>query len=62
MIHPIGPIRLNQSNPLGPFQLMDSLATIGAKAYNTQWCIHIAHTSFVCYRLVVTVDGEFVPK
>ena len=41
---------------------MDPHATIGAKAYNVQRYIRIEHASFVCYDLVVTVEGDFCAK
>jgi len=41
---------------------VDSLATIQAKSYNTQWYNRKAHANFVCNGLGVTVNGEFVPK
>ena len=30
--------------------------------YNEQRCTHIEHASFVCYGLVVTVEGDFCAK
>ena len=55
MIHPIGPIRLNKS--AWTIELVDSLATIQSKAYNTQRYNRKAHANFVCYGLGVTVNG-----
>ena len=32
------------------------------ESYNEQRCTHIEHASFVCYGLVVTVEGDFCAK